>query len=106
MAEDMNIKALLCDADDLALEETLPLLREIGFSCAYVQNISDALAGAEKPDVILLNSQVTGGREALGQLRRAFPDAAILVVARCRSLAAAVEFFRAGLSLIHISEPT
>ena len=44
------------------------------------------------------NSQAgSGGSPAtLLKLRGLFPGAAIIVVARCRSLAAAVEFFRAG----------
>ena len=91
-------RLLVCDDPAQTLEEELPLFRDLGWACTYVQS-ADELSGEEvQPDAVILSGRLPGGPEgrAFARLQRIFPHAPLLVVASVRSLSAAVAFFRAG----------
>ncbi len=91
-------RLLVCDDPAQTLEEELPLFRDLGWACTYVQSVDDLSGGELQPDAVILSGRLPGGPEgrAFARLQRAFPHAPLLVVASVRSLSTAVAFFRAG----------
>lgn len=91
---------LVCDTPGLVLEELLPGLEELGCRCTYVEAPSELTASSADPDVIVLSGDIQGGAhgDELSRVKSLFPGVPLLVVARVRSLSAAIDFFRSGLT--------
>ncbi len=99
-AADFRRRLLLCDGPGYHLEDLLPFFRELGYACTYVQEIQELRARGVQADAIVASDSIPGGAQgaAFTHIRRTFPSRPVLVVAHLRSLATAIDFFRAGVA--------
>ncbi len=91
-------RLLLVDSPGWPLEDMLPQLRQVARECVYLNDVKQLTGPEARPEALIVSSELPGGPQGEGflRLRRIFPRQPLLVLARNRSLAVALGFFRAG----------
>jgi two-component system response regulator RegA len=96
----MVTRLLVVDDDDRFRDRLVDAIRTRGLACSGASDAAAAydIADAERPDGVVIDLRMDGisGLDAIPELRRRLPDAAIVVLTGFGSIATTVEALRRG----------